>query len=140
MIPSLGILQYKNAKNRSLYPMDRVSRRLVWKKHQITQESMLWKSSLLRNARKTSLGPLEQPKLPGGLFIPSDKWKKLSQANILHFPTFGMGTCVHQAKYQGALQMFTGVYRVILNFFCNICRENPEIFTDCRESAGKIWK
>ena len=31
----------------------------VWKKHKITQESMLWKSSLLRNARKTSLGPLE---------------------------------------------------------------------------------
>ena len=30
-------------------------------------------------------------------------------------------------------QMFTAVYRVIKGFFCNICRENPAIFTDCRE-------
>ena len=28
--------------------------------------------------------------------------------------------------------MFTGVYWVIKGFFCNICRENPVIFTDCR--------
>ena len=31
------------------------------------------------------------------------------------------------------LQMFTGVYRVIQWFFCNICRETPVIFTDCGE-------
>ena len=36
--------------------------------------------------------------------------------------------------------MFTGVYRVFNRFFCNIFRENPVIFTDCREIAGKICK
>ena len=41
---------------------------------------------------------------------------------------------------QNTLQMFTGVYRVFNRFFCNICRENPVIFTDCREFAGKICK
>ena len=33
------------------------------------------------------------------------------------------------------LQMFTGTLR---GFFCNICRENPVILTDCRGIAGKI--
>ena len=35
------------------------------------------------------------------------------------------------------LQGFTGTLR---GGFCNICRENPVIFTDCREIAGKIFK
>jgi hypothetical protein len=43
-------------------------------------------------------------------------------------------------KFTAALQMFTGVYRVIKEFFCNICRETPVIFTDCREIAGKTCK
>ena len=34
--------------------------------------------------------------------------------------------------------MFTGVYRVIKGVFCNICRENPVIFTDCREIPADI--
>jgi hypothetical protein len=34
--------------------------------------------------------------------------------------------------------LFTGVYRVINGFFCNICRENPVIFTVCRETPADI--
>jgi hypothetical protein len=34
--------------------------------------------------------------------------------------------------------MFTGVYRVTKRFFCNICRINPVIFTDCREIPADI--
>ena len=40
--------------------------------------------------------------------------------------------------YVCTLQMFTGVYRVIKAFFCNICRENPVIFTDCREIPADV--
>ena len=39
---------------------------------------------------------------------------------------------------QGTLQMFTGVYRVIKGLFYNICRENPVMFTDCREIPADI--
>jgi hypothetical protein len=35
-------------------------------------------------------------------------------------------------------QMFTGVYRVIKGFFCNICRENTAIFTVCRDISADI--
>ena len=34
--------------------------------------------------------------------------------------------------------MFTKVYRVINGVFCNICRENPVIFTDCWEIPADI--
>jgi hypothetical protein len=34
--------------------------------------------------------------------------------------------------------MFTGVYSEIKVFFCNICKENPVIFTDCREIPADI--
>ena len=36
------------------------------------------------------------------------------------------------------LPMFTVVYRVIKRFFCNICRENPIIFTNFREIPADI--
>ena len=36
--------------------------------------------------------------------------------------------------------MFTGIYRDSAGVFLNVCRENPVIFTDCREIAGKICK
>ena len=48
-----------------------------------------------------------------------------------------------ECKYEHlrtALQMFTGIYRDSVGVFCNICRENPVIFTDCRGIAGKICK
>jgi hypothetical protein len=35
------------------------------------------------------------------------------------------------------LQGFTGT---LSGVFCNICRENPVIFIDCRGIAGKICK
>ena len=38
--------------------------------------------------------------LPGRLFSPSDKCKKLSHHILLHFP-IGMGSYDHHAKYQG---------------------------------------
>ena len=38
--------------------------------------------------------------LPGRLFSPSDKSKKLSHHLLLHFP-IGMGSYHHNAKYQG---------------------------------------
>ena len=38
--------------------------------------------------------------LPGRLFSPSDKCKKLSHHFLLHFP-IGMGSYDHHAKYQG---------------------------------------
>ena len=40
------------------------------------------------------------PQLPGGLFSPSDIWKKLSHHILLHFP-FGMGASAynHYANY-----------------------------------------
>ena len=38
--------------------------------------------------------------LPGRLFSPSDKSKKLSHLFLLHFP-IGMGSYDHHAKYQG---------------------------------------
>jgi hypothetical protein len=34
--------------------------------------------------------------------------------------------------------MFTEVYRAIKGFFCNICRKNSVIFTDCREIPADI--
>ena len=41
-----------------------------------------------------------QSQLPGRLFSPSDKSKKLSHHFLLHFP-IGMGSYDHYAKYQG---------------------------------------
>ena len=35
-----------------------------------------------------------------------------------------------QQKKKNTLQMFAGVYRDSTGVFCNICRENPVIFTD----------
>ena len=46
------------------------------------------------------LGRLRCPQLPGRLFRPSDKSKKLSYHFLLHFP-IGMGSYDHHAKYQG---------------------------------------
>ena len=40
--------------------------------------------------------PISQ--LPGGLFSPSDEWKKLPQTFLLYFP-FGMDT--YDYRYQG---------------------------------------
>ena len=33
--------------------------------------------------------------------------------------------------------MFTGIYRDSAGVFCNICRENPVIFTDLQNLQGK---
>ena len=50
--------------------------------------------------------------------------------------------CITFSNYRllrrATLQMLTGIYRVIKGFFCNICRENPVIFTDCREIPADI--
>ena len=38
-----------------------------------------------------------------------------------------IGCALHCNAEQDTLQMFTGVYRLIEEFFCKICRENPMI-------------
>ena len=43
---------------------------------------------------------LAEAQLPGRLFSPSDKCKKLSHHFLLHF-SIGMGSYDHHAKYQG---------------------------------------
>ena len=42
----------------------------------------------------------QRSQLPGRLFSPSDKCKKLSHHFLLHF-SIGMGSNGHHAKYQG---------------------------------------
>ena len=41
-------------------------------------------------------------------------------------------------KTISTLQMFAGIYRDSAGVFCNICRENPVVFTDCREIPADI--
>ena len=37
---------------------------------------------------------------------------------------------VYKRRGVGTLQIFAGIYRDSVGVFCNICRENPVIFTD----------
>jgi hypothetical protein len=55
---------------------------------------------VLTRFRPNSVKTLSLPQLPGRLFSPSDKSKKLSHHFLLHFP-IGMGSYDHHAKYQG---------------------------------------
>jgi hypothetical protein len=41
---------------------------------------------------------------------------------------------------KSTLQMFTGIYRDSAGVFCNICRENPLIFTDFPCNSPAICK
>ena len=52
---------------------------------------------LITRDSRINIGPTQ---LPGRLFSPSDKSKKLSHHFLLNFP-IGMGSYDHHAKYQG---------------------------------------
>ena len=61
-----------------------------------------------------------------------------SPPKIIGGYNFKAWTWVSITKWQSTLQMFTGIYRDSAGVFCNICREKPVIFTDCREIPADI--
>ena len=63
---------------------------------------------------------------------PSSSTDYENASSVIHWSVY------YRYRKVGTLQMFTGVYRVIKGFFCNICRENPVIFTYCKEIPADI--
>ena len=65
-------------------------------------EIWIFEKHIALSEKKSLLMSSFRSQLPGRLFSPSDKSKKLSHHFLLHF-SIGMGSYDHHAKYQGVL-------------------------------------